>query len=80
MGRKNWLFNWTELGAHYVEVLQSLLVTCRRYEINLYGYLVDMLQHISQHLVSRVIELRPRLWKKNFASNPLVPDVQRVGR
>ena len=26
MGRKNWLFSWTELGARHVGIVQSLLV------------------------------------------------------
>ena len=29
MGRKNWLFCWTEVGAKYVGVIQSLISTCR---------------------------------------------------
>ena len=28
LGRKNWLFCWTELGAHCVGIFQSLLRTC----------------------------------------------------
>jgi hypothetical protein len=40
MGRKAWLFCWTEVGAKYVGILQSLLVTCRLHRINPYDYLV----------------------------------------
>ena len=29
MGRKNYLFCWTELGAEHLAILQSLMVTCR---------------------------------------------------
>ena len=29
MGRKSWLFCWTELGAKQVGIIQSLIVTCR---------------------------------------------------
>lgn len=29
LGRKNWLFCWTEIGARYVGILQSLLASCR---------------------------------------------------
>ncbi len=29
MGRKNYLFCWSELGAEQLGILQSLLVTCR---------------------------------------------------
>ena len=71
MGRKNWLFCWTELGAQQVGIIQSLLVTCTLHGINPYTYLVDVLQRISQHPASRVVELTPRVWKDMFAENPL---------
>jgi transposase len=71
MGRRNWLFCWTELGARQVGIMQSLIVTCRLHEIDPYDYLVDVLQRVSQHPASRVHELTPRLWKQLFAANPL---------
>ena len=71
MGRKNWLFSWTELGAKHVGIMQSLLVTCRLHQIDPYDYLVDVLQRVGQHPASRVQELTPRLWKQLFAANPL---------
>ena len=71
MGRKNWLFSWTELGAKHVGIMQSLIVTCRLHQIDPYDYLVDVLQRVGQHPASRVHELTPRLWKQHFASNPL---------
>ena len=61
----------TELGAQQVGIIQSLLVTCKLHGINPYTYLVDVLQRISQHPASRVIELTPRVWKERFADNPL---------
>ncbi len=75
MGRKNWLFCWTELGARQVGIIQSLLVTCRLQGINPYTYLVDVLQRISQHPASQVEELTPRQWKELFADNPLRSDL-----
>ena len=80
MGRKNWLFSWTEVGARHIGVIQSLLVTCRLHDVNPYTYLIDVLQRIGQHPASRVDELVPRVWKENFASNPLVSDLQRVSQ
>lgn len=71
MGRKNWLFCWTEMGAKHVGIVQSLLVTCRLHGIDPYTYLVDVLQRVGQHPQSRVAELTPRLWKQHFAANPL---------
>jgi hypothetical protein len=71
MGRKNWLFSWTELGARQIGIAQSLLVTCRLHDIDHYDYLVDVLQRVGQHPASRVHELTPRLWKQHFAQAPL---------
>lgn len=71
MGRKNWLFSWTELGAKHVGIMQSLIVTCRLHRIDPYDYLVDVLQRVGQHPANRVHELTPRLWKQLFAGNPL---------
>lgn len=71
MGRKNWLFSWTELGAQHIGIMQSLIVTCRLHGIDPYDYLVDVLQRVSLHPASRVDELTPRLWKTLFAGNPL---------
>lgn len=71
MGRKNWNFCWTELGAKHVGIIQSLLVTCKLHGVNPYDYLVDVLQRVGQHPASRVHELMPRMWKTLFAANPL---------
>ena len=71
IGRKNWMFCWTELGARHVGIMHSLIVTCRLHQIDPYDYLVDVLQRVGQHPASRVHELTPRLWKQLFAANPL---------
>jgi transposase len=77
MGRKNWNFCWTELGAKHVGIVQSLIVTCRLHGIDVYTYLVDVLQRIGQHPASRVAELTPRQWKQHFVANPLRSALQR---
>ena len=80
MGRKNWLFCWTELGAKHVGIVQSLLVTCRLHDINPYDYFVDVLQRVGQHPQSKVDELTPRRWKQLFAANPLRSDLYGIDR
>lgn len=75
MGKKNWLFCWTEIGAEQVGIIQSLLVTCKLHGVDPYTYLVDVLQRISIHPASRVEELTPREWKNRFADNPLQSDL-----
>ncbi|MGB3620394.1 MAG: IS66 family transposase, partial [Ketobacter sp.] len=71
LGRKNWLFCWTELGAEHVGIIQSLISTCKLHDINPYTYLVDVLRRISIHPASKIEELTPRLWKGQFAENPM---------
>lgn len=80
MGRRNWLFCWTEIGAKQVGIIQSLLVTCQLQGIDPYTYLVDVLQRVSQHPASKVIELTPRVWKETFADNPLRSDLKTFGQ
>jgi transposase len=75
MGRRNWLFCWTELGAKHVGIIQSLIVTCRLHKIDPYTYLVDVLQRVGEHPASKVFELTPRRWKTLFAQRPLRSDI-----
>jgi hypothetical protein len=78
MGRKSWLFCWTELGAKHVGIIQSLIVTSRLHGTDPYTYLVDVLQRVSERPASRVAELTPRLWKRQFAGNPLRSDLHDI--
>jgi len=71
LGRKNWMFSWTELGAEHIGIIQSLLTTCRLQGVNPYTYLVDVLQRVASHPARDVESLIPRLWKERFADNPL---------
>ena len=75
MGRKAWLFCWTEVGAEHVGIIQSLLCTCRLHGINPDTYLVDVLQRIAIHPDSAVEQLTPRVWKSMFSDNPLRSDL-----
>jgi transposase len=71
MGRKNWLFCWTELGAESLGQAQSLITTCVLQGVDPYTYLVDVLQRVATHPAARVAELTPRIWKERFADDPM---------
>ncbi len=71
LGRKNWLFCWTEVGAEYVGIIQTLISSCRLQGIDPYDYLVDVLQRIDIHPAKRVAELTPAQWSKLFADQPM---------
>jgi transposase len=78
LGRKNWLFCWTEVGARYVGIIQSLLASCRLQGVDPYVYLVDVLQRVDTHPALEVHLLTPRLWKEHFAEQPLRSDLDRL--
>jgi len=78
LGRKNWMFCWTEVGAQCVGIFQSLIATCRLQEIDPYTYLVDVLQRVEDHPASDVAALTPRLWKERFQDDPRRSDIDRV--
>ena len=75
LGRLNWKFCWTELGARHVGIFNSLIRTCRLHDVDPYDYLVDVLQRIAMHPNHRIAELTPRLWKQHFADHPMRSDL-----
>ena len=75
MGRKNWLFCWSEVGAKQVGIIQSLLSTCRLHDVDPYAYLVDVLQRVALHSAREVEQLTPRCWKDLYADSPLRSDL-----
>ena len=77
MGKKAWLFCWTEVGAEHVGIIQSLIETCKLHDVHPYEYLVDVLQRISSHPASQVDDLTPRHWKKLFSDSPLKSDLEK---
>ena len=69
---------YTEIGVQRIGIIQSLLTTCQLQDVDPYTYLVDVLQRIGQHPAQRVIELTPRVWKTQFADQPLRFDLYRA--
>lgn len=77
IGRKNWMFHVTEVGARYGAIFYSLVQSCVLSGVNPTEYLVDVLQRISVHPASEVHLLTPRLWREHFAASPLRSDLAR---
>ncbi len=80
LGRKNWLFCWTEVGARYVGIIYSVVASCRLQGVDPYVYLLDVLQRIDTHPALDVHLLTPRLWKQHFTDNPLRSDLDRLSQ
>lgn len=77
LGRKNWNFCWTEAGAKYLCIAQSLIRTCTLHKVDPWQYLVDVLQRVDSHPMSQVHQLTPRLWKENFQHQRLKSTLER---
>ena len=66
LGRKNWLFCWSEVGAKYAAIAFTLIECCKLHGVNPWEYLVDVLQRIDTHPARDVHLLKPKLWKEQF--------------
>lgn len=73
IGRKNWMFCWTEVGAQCLCNAQSLVRSCLLQGIDPRTYLIDVLQRLTLHLADEddVSDLVPRMWKETYGANPI---------
>jgi hypothetical protein len=62
IGRKNWLFCASEVGAESSAIIYSLIASCRLANVDPWDYLTDVLERISEHQASRINELFPCNW------------------
>jgi len=63
VGRKNWLHVGSEEAGPRVAAIASIFETCRRLEINVREYLLDILPKLPEWPMNRVNELSPMAWK-----------------
>ena len=63
------------MAAKYVGIVQTLLSSCKLQGVDAYAYLVDVLQRVSQHPLSRIAELTPRVWKEKFSHKAMKSDI-----
>lgn len=63
LGKKNWLFCPSEVGAEASAIIYSLIASCRLADVDPADYLTDVLERISLHPASKVHELIPLHWK-----------------
>jgi transposase len=77
VGRKNWMFHVTEVGARHAAIFYSLVQSCILAGVRPYEYLVDVLQRVQTHPSRDVHLLTPREWAKHFAKDPMRSDLDR---
>ena len=63
LGRKNWLHVGSPEAGPKIAAIASIVETCRRLDINLREYLLDILPKLGEWPISRVGELTPTAWK-----------------
>ena len=63
LGRKNWLFAGSDNGAQRAAIHYSLIASCKLCKVDPFHYLKDVLDRVSTHPASRVIELLPCNWQ-----------------
>jgi len=63
VGRKNWMHIGSEAAGPRVAAIASIFETCKRLEINVRTYLLDILPRLPEWPMSRVAELGPVAWK-----------------
>jgi hypothetical protein len=68
IGRRNWLFCWSEVGAKYAAMAFTMVECCKMQGIDPFTYLVDVLGRIDSHPAKDVHLLTPKLWKEHFGS------------
>jgi transposase len=67
IGRKNWLFAGSDAGAERAGIIYSLIASCKLCEIDPFEYLRDVLDCVSTHPASKIVELTPSGWKRRLA-------------
>jgi transposase len=63
VGRKNWLHLGSESAGPRVAAIASIFETCKRLEINVRNYLLDILPQLPEWPINRVAYLSPIAWK-----------------
>lgn len=70
LGRKNWLHLGSPEAGPKVAAIASIVETCRRLDINVRTYLLDILPKLGEWPINRVGELTPTAWKTARAAKP----------
>jgi len=73
LGRKNWLFSGSDVGAKCAAILYSLVASCKLCKIDPFLYLRDVLERINTHPANRIDELTPPRWKELFLPTISLP-------
>ncbi len=73
LGRKNWLHLGSEQAGQRVAAIISVIETCRRLDINVPEYLMDVLPRIPNWSAKQIAELTPMAWAARNAAAKSTP-------
>jgi len=62
LGKKNWLFCASEVGAEASAIIYSLIASCRLAQVDPFQYFSDVLERIAEHPASNLLQLIPANW------------------
>ncbi len=65
VGRKNFLFAGSHLGAQRLAKIYSLIGTCKMNGVDPWVWLEDVITRMNNHPINKIHELLPHNWKKN---------------
>ncbi len=68
IGRKNWLFAGSMRGGRAAAVIYTLVESCKVSGVDALAYLADVLVRVATHPATRIGELLPANWAKQFAA------------
>ncbi len=63
IGRKNWMFFGSDKGGRTAATIFTIIQSAKRHNLNLYTYLKDIINRISDHPANKLDELLPDKWK-----------------
>ncbi|MFT4751938.1 MAG: hypothetical protein ACJATN_002553 [Neolewinella sp.] len=66
LGRKNYLFAGSHLGAQRAAMMYSFFASCKYAGVNPWEWLADVLGRIGAHPVNRLEEFLPAQWEKDL--------------
>ena len=73
VGRRNWLFTGSPRGGALGAAIYSLLETCKRFEVEPFEYLRDVLVRVRVHPTDRLDDLTPARWRELRDAGQLEP-------
>lgn len=68
IGRRNWLFAGSMRGGRAAAVIYTLVECCRLAKVDMVAYFADVLVRVATHPASRVEDLLPASWAKQFVT------------